>query len=93
MSPDTAQTTSLQQPGSNLYQPMTMMIADARDETYDTRTLRLEFPGETERAAFFKDYRVGMFGLYGLPGAGESVFCIASPPTRTRTSPLWSPPA
>jgi NAD(P)H-flavin reductase len=24
-----------------------------------------------------------MFGLYGVPGAGESAFCVASPPTRT----------
>ncbi|HUU89601.1 MAG TPA: FAD/NAD(P)-binding protein [Phycisphaerae bacterium] len=84
MSPDIDQAATVQQPGGNLYAPMTMTIAEARDETYDTRTLRLEFPGEQERAAFFAKYRVGMFGLYGVPGAGESVFCIASPPTRDR---------
>jgi len=83
MSPDTDQAAAVRQPGGNLYAPITMTIAEARDETYDTRTLRLEFPGEEDRAAFFERYRVGMFGLYGLPGAGESAFCIASPPTRT----------
>jgi len=67
----------------NLYQPMTMKIAASRDEAPDVRTVRLEFPDEPSRAAFFAKYRVGMFGLYGMPGAGESTFCVASPPTRT----------
>ena len=67
----------------HLYQPMKMTVAARRDEAPGVRTLRLEFPGEAERAAFFATYRVGMFGLYGVPGAGESVFCVASPPTRT----------
>ncbi|KPJ72017.1 MAG: heterodisulfide reductase subunit F [Planctomycetes bacterium DG_20] len=84
MRPDPEQAAAVQEPRGNLYAPITMTIADSRDETYDVRTLRLEFPGEAERAAFFKKYRVGMFGLYGVPGAGESVFCIASPPTRDR---------
>jgi len=67
----------------NLYQPMTMKIAASLDEAPDVRTVRLEFPDEPSRAAFFAKYRVGMFGLYGMPGAGESTFCVASPPTRT----------
>ena len=67
----------------NLYQPMTMKIVASRDEAPDVRTVRLEFPDEPSRAAFFAKYRVGMFGLYGMPGAGESTFCVASPPTRT----------
>jgi NAD(P)H-flavin reductase len=67
----------------NLYQPMKMRVAASRDEAPEVRTLRLEFPDEAARAAFFTKYRVGMFGLYGLPGAGESTFCVASPPTRT----------
>jgi NAD(P)H-flavin reductase len=67
----------------NLYQPMTMRIAASRDEAPDVQTVRLEFPDEPSRAAFFAKYRVGMFGLYGMPGAGESTFCVASPPTRT----------
>ena len=77
-------TTTATPPQGGLYQPMVMTIASARDEAPDVRTLRLEFPDEASRAAFFAKYRVGMFGLYGLPGAGESVFCVASPPTRDR---------
>jgi sulfhydrogenase subunit gamma (sulfur reductase) len=66
----------------SLYQPSVMRVAAARQETPDTRTLRLEFTQEADRAAFFSKYRVGQFGLYGVPGAGESALCIASPPTR-----------
>lgn len=66
----------------NIYQPSTMRIAEARDEAPDVRTLKLEFTDEAFRTAFFEKYRTGMFGLYGLPGEGESVFCVASPPTR-----------
>jgi sulfhydrogenase subunit gamma (sulfur reductase) len=67
---------------SNIYQPTTMRIAASRDEAPDVRTLRLEFCQEPARQKFFADYRVGQFGVYGVPGAGESVFCVASPPTR-----------
>jgi NAD(P)H-flavin reductase len=67
----------------NLYRPMIMTIAQARDEAPGVRTLRLEFPSDDARSGFFEQYRVGQFGLYGLPGAGESTFCVASPPTRT----------
>jgi NAD(P)H-flavin reductase len=66
----------------NIYQPDILRIADARDEAPDVRTLRLEFIDAGARGQFFEKYRVGMFGLYGLPGAGESTFCVASPPTR-----------
>lgn len=67
----------------NIYQPSTMRIAAARDEAPDVRTLKLEFTDESYRESFFRAYRTGMFGIYGLPGEGESVFCVASPPTRT----------
>ena len=66
----------------NIYQPTVMRIAASRDEAPDVRTLRLEFSRDRARQEFFAAYRVGQFGLYGVPGAGESVFCIASPPTR-----------
>ena len=68
----------------NIYLPDILRIADARDEAPDVRTFRLEFAEEPARERFFRKYRVGMFGLYGLPGAGESTFCVASPPTRDR---------
>lgn len=69
--------------GQNVYQTTVMTIADARDETPDTKTFRLAFTDADYRRRFYEQYRVGMFGLYGLPGAGESTFCVASPPTRT----------
>jgi NAD(P)H-flavin reductase len=65
------------------YQSAIMKIVAAKDEAPDVRTLRLQFAEESDRARFFEKYRVGMFGLYGVPGAGESTFCVASPPTRT----------
>jgi len=60
-----------------------MRVTAERPEAPETRTLRLEFLQEPDRTRFFAAYRVGMFGLWGVPGAGESAFCIASPPTRT----------
>ncbi len=67
----------------NIYQPSIMRIAETRDEAPCVRTLMLEFTDEAFKTAFFRNYRTGMFGIYGLPGEGESVFCVASPPTRT----------
>jgi NAD(P)H-flavin reductase len=67
----------------DIYRNTTLRIASARQEAPDVRTLRLNFLDEWARAAFFAKYRVGQFGLFGLPGAGESAFCIASPPTRS----------
>jgi NAD(P)H-flavin reductase len=68
---------------SATYQSAILKIVAAKDEAPDVRTLRLQFAEESDRARFFEKYRVGMFGLYGVPGAGESAFCVASPPTRT----------
>ena len=67
----------------NIYEPYVMQIAEARSEAPEVRTFRLQFTAETARASFFANYRVGQFGLYGLPGIGESTFCVASPPTRS----------
>ncbi len=66
----------------DLYKPFLLRIETARDEAPDVRTFRLKFADEGERVEFFRRYRVGMFGLYGVPGEGESTFCVASPPTR-----------
>jgi NAD(P)H-flavin reductase len=65
------------------YQSAIMKIVAAKDEAPDVCTLRLQFAEESDRTRFFEKYRAGMFGLYGVPGAGESAFCVASPPTRT----------
>ncbi|MBI5208561.1 MAG: FAD/NAD(P)-binding protein [Elusimicrobia bacterium] len=59
-----------------------MRIERAKDEAPEVRTLRLAFAHAPDREAFFRRYRVGMFGLYGVPGEGESTFCVASPPGR-----------
>jgi len=65
----------------NLYQPRLATVTEVVDETADTRTFRLEFKDE----AFARDFsfRAGQFGEYSVFGAGESTFCIASPPTRS----------
>jgi NAD(P)H-flavin reductase len=57
-----------------------MTVTDTIDETGDTRTLRLEFADPELRESF--EFRAGQFGEYSVFGAGESTFCIASPPTR-----------
>ena len=64
----------------NLYQPQLVTVTAVTEETTDTRTFRLEFKDE----AFARDFsfKAGQFGEYGIFGAGESTFCIASSPTR-----------
>jgi len=64
----------------NIYSPYLMRISDIIDETYDTRTLRLEFVNEKDKNSF--SFNAGQFGLYSAFSAGESTFCISSPPTR-----------
>ena len=66
---------------TNLYEPHLMRIDDIVDETPDTRTLKLSFKSPEVAARF--DFKAGQFGEYSVFGAGESTFCIASPPTRT----------
>jgi len=69
----------------NIYKPALMRIVEARLEAPDVKSFRLEFvdPGDHER--FRETFRTGMFGLYGVFGAGESALCVASPQTRTET--------
>ena len=64
----------------NLYQPQLATVTAVVDETVDTRTFRLEFKDESFAGAF--SFRAGQFGEFSVFGAGESTFCIASPPTR-----------
>ena len=65
---------------ANLYQPHLATVTEVVDETVDTRTFRLEFKDEDFRQGF--SFKAGQFGEYSVFGAGESTFCIASPPTR-----------
>ena len=64
----------------NLYQPELALVTAIVDETVDTRTFRIEFNDPALRESF--TFRAGQFGEYSVFGAGESTFCIASPPTR-----------
>jgi NAD(P)H-flavin reductase len=64
----------------NLYQPQLAAVTAITEETVDTRTFRLEFKDEAFAREF--SFRAGQFGEYSMFGAGESTFCIASPPTR-----------
>ncbi len=66
--------------GPTIYEPSLMTVVELVDETVDTRTLRLEFQDEGMRESF--TFMAGQFGEYSAFGAGESTFCIASPPTR-----------
>ena len=64
----------------NRFMPRLMRIAEAREETPDVRTLRLELV-EPEPASGL-DWQAGQFGHFSVFGAGESVLTIANPPTR-----------
>ena len=64
----------------NIYLPQLATIEALVDETPDVRTLRLVFQDEAVRDSF--SFRAGQFAEYSAFGAGESTFCIASPPTR-----------
>jgi NAD(P)H-flavin reductase len=63
----------------NIYLPYLATVEEVIDETPDVRTLRLVFQDEQVRENF--SFRAGQFAEYSAFGAGESTFCIASPPT------------
>ena len=65
----------------NIYLPNLATIEAMNDETPDVRSFRLVFQDERVRDTF--TFRAGQFAEYSAFGAGESTFCIASPPTRT----------
>jgi sulfhydrogenase subunit gamma (sulfur reductase) len=60
--------------------PQLMRIAEARDETPDVRTLRLEF---LDQEAASLQWQAGQFAFFSAFGAGECVFTIANPPSRS----------
>lgn len=64
----------------NIYLPYLATIEEVIQETPDVRTLRLVFQDPDIRENF--TFRAGQFAEYSAFGAGESTFCIASPPTR-----------
>ena len=65
---------------NNIYKPHLMTIKEITDETYDTKTFKLEFQDKSVAKSF--DFKTGQFGEFSVFGMGESTFCIASAPTR-----------
>jgi sulfhydrogenase subunit gamma (sulfur reductase) len=57
-----------------------MRVIDVKEETPDTRTMKLEFADENVKKTF--SFKAGQFGEYSVFGEGECTFCIASSPTR-----------
>lgn len=62
-----------------IYTPDLLEIIEIRDETPDTRTLRLRFCEAEKQKSF--SFIPGQFGLYSVFGEGEATFCIASAAT------------
>lgn len=58
--------------------PRIVRVEDIRQETPDTRSLRLVFEDDALRDAF--TFEPGQFCLISVFGEGEASFCIASPP-------------
>lgn len=64
----------------NKYIPYRVRITRKTQETSNIQTYRLEFVDEKDAEQF--SFKSGQFAEYGVPGEGESTFCIASPDTR-----------
>jgi sulfhydrogenase subunit gamma (sulfur reductase) len=64
----------------NIYMPYQMRIEKVTHEAPGVKTFRLKFINEEDEKKF--DFKAGQFGEYSVFGAGESTFCVASPPTR-----------
>ena len=65
---------------NDLLLPSVATILDQRDETPDTRTLRLRFRDHERQDRFA--FRPGQFLELSVFGLGEAPFCLASSPTR-----------
>ena len=64
----------------NTYKAQPAKILAVKDLTEDTRYFKLRFVDES---IIEEDYRPGQFAIMSIPGVGEAVFSISSPPTRT----------
>ncbi len=60
-----------------LYLPRLARVAAIVEETPTTKTFRLEFADGAR-----PDFKCGQFGEFGLYGAGEATFCLASAPSK-----------
>jgi len=64
----------------NVYLPHIAVIDEIIDETYDTKTFRINFKDEKLREEF--TFESGQFALCSILGIGEAPFAISSSPTR-----------
>ncbi|MHA2358123.1 MAG: FAD/NAD(P)-binding protein [Candidatus Heimdallarchaeaceae archaeon] len=64
----------------NTYEAHLAEILAFRDLTEDTRYFKMRF---TDSNIKHEEYLPGQFAIISIPGAGEAVFSISSPPTRT----------
>ncbi|MCG3260305.1 MAG: hypothetical protein H7644_11190, partial [Candidatus Heimdallarchaeota archaeon] len=62
------------------YKTLPAKILATKDLAEDTRYFKIKFLDES---IVEEDYRPGQFAIMSLPGVGEAVFSISSPPTRT----------
>lgn len=60
--------------------PRIVRVEEIREETPDTRSLKLVFEDADFQKSF--EFRPGQFCLISVFGMGESTFCISSPPGR-----------
>ncbi len=66
--------------GDHAYTTQPAKILAMKDLTEDTRYFKFKFLDES---IVEEDYKPGQFAIMSLPGVGEAVFSISSPPTRT----------
>ncbi len=59
----------------HLYKPRLVRVVGIVDETPTTKTFQLAFEDGPR-----PDFHCGQFGEFGVFGAGEATFCLASPP-------------
>jgi len=63
-----------------IYQPDLMEVTKVIAETWDTKTLHIQFKDPALRKSF--SFLSGQFAEYSVFGEGEATFCISSSPTR-----------
>ena len=73
-------TISTKEEGEHTYKAHPARIVAMKDLTEDTRYFKIKFLDES---IVEEDYKPGQFAIMSLPGVGEAVFSISSPPTRT----------
>jgi len=67
----------------NIYLPNFARVKDIQNETYDTKTLELQFVDPQVKESF--RFKSGQFLEVSVPGVGEAPFGLASNPNRPET--------